>query len=120
VNAAQKPWPLRLRFSADARRLAVDLDTEETVEIPYELLRVESPSAEVQGHGGAQKALVAGKREVQVEAAEPIGAYAVRIIFDDGHDTGLFTWDYLIELAREKDERMAAYEARLAEAGMSR
>lgn len=113
------PWPLRLRFSRELRRLAVDFDNDETVEIPFELLRVESPSAEVQGHGGA-KTLVTGKRDVQVKAADPVGAYAVRIVFDDGHDTGLFTWERLHRLGLERDALIAEYEARLAEAGMAR
>jgi DUF971 family protein len=115
-----RPWPKRLRFSRAERRLAIDLDTGETVEVPYELLRVESPSAEVQGHGPSGRTLVTGKRLVQIERAEPVGNYAVRLVFDDGHDTGLFTWDYLVRLARERDALMAAYEERLAKAGRAR
>ena len=120
MSGAPRLQPTRLRFSSDARRLAMDLDGGETLEVPYELLRVESPSAEVQGHGGDRKALVAGKRAVQVTAAEPVGNYAVRLIFDDGHDTGLFTWDYLARLSREQEALLAAYEARLKDAGLSR
>jgi DUF971 family protein len=120
MSAPERPWPRRLRFSRAERRLAIDLDSGETVEIPYELLRVESPSAEVQGHGPSGRTLVTGKRLVQVERAEPVGNYAVRLVFDDGHDTGLFTWDYLMMLARERDVLMAGYEARLKAAGRSR
>ncbi len=120
MSAPARPWPRRLRFSRAARRLAIDLDDGETLEVPYELLRVESPSAEVQGHGPSGRTLVAGKRDVQVERAEPVGNYAVRLVFDDGHDTGLFTWDYLAKLARERETLMAAYEARLAAAGLAR
>jgi DUF971 family protein len=115
-----RPWPKRLRFSHAERRLAIDLETGETLTAPYELLRVESPSAEVQGHGPQGKVLVAGKRDVQVERAEPVGNYAVRLVFSDGHDTGLYTWDYLARLAREQGALMAEYEARLAEAGLTR
>jgi DUF971 family protein len=115
-----RPWPVRLRFSRAEKRLALELEDGETLEVPYELLRVESPSAEVQGHGVSGRTLVTGKREVQVERAERVGSYAVRLVFSDGHDTGLFTWDYLVALAREKDARMAQYEERLREAGLSR
>jgi DUF971 family protein len=115
-----RPWPKRLRFSKSLRRLALELDSGETLEVPYELLRVESPSAEVQGHGVSGRTLVTGKRDIDVERAERVGAYAVRLIFSDGHDTGLFTWDYLAKLAREQTSLMADYEKRLREAGKSR
>jgi DUF971 family protein len=115
-----RPWPKRLRFSKSLRRLALELDSGETLEVPYELLRVESPSAEVQGHGVSGRTLVTGKRDIDVERAERVGAYAVRLIFSDGHDTGLFTWDYLVALAREQDARMADYERRLKATGKSR
>jgi DUF971 family protein len=115
-----RPWPKRLRFSRAERRLAIELDTGETLTVPYELLRVESPSAEVQGHGPSGRVLVAGKRNIQVTRAEPVGNYAVRIVFDDGHDTGLFTWDYLAKLAREQETLMARYEKELTAAGLSR
>lgn len=115
-----RPWPARLRFSRSERRLAIELDTGETLSLPYELMRVQSPSAEVQGHGPSGRVLVPGKRTVQVERAEPVGNYAVRIAFDDGHDTGLFTWDYLVTLARDQDALMAEYEKKLADAGLTR
>ncbi len=88
-------------------------------EIPFELLRVQSPSAEVQGHAG-RKTLQPGKRRVGVTGAEPVGAYAVRIIFDDGHNSGLFTWDYLAKLGDDPQGQLAAYNAELAAAGLSR
>jgi DUF971 family protein len=114
-----RPWPKTLRFLRAERRLAIELEDGETLEVPYELLRVESPSAEVQGHGVSGRTLVTGKADIQVERAERVGNYAVRLVFSDGHDTGLFTWDYLVALAREKEARMAAYEKRLKDAGPS-
>lgn len=79
-----------------------------------------SPSAEVQGHSPAQRVTVGGKRNVKISRLEPVGNYAVRIVFDDGHNTGLFTWDYLDRLGREKDERWATYLAELAKKGLNR
>ena len=89
-------------------------------ELSAEYLRVESPSAEVKGHGIGQGKLVSGKKGVTITGLEPVGAYAVKIVFSDGHSTGLFTWAYLRELAAEKDGRWAAYEADLARAGLNR
>ncbi len=88
--------------------------------MPAEYLRVESPSAEVQGHSPAERVLVAGKRDVGITRIEPTGNYAIRLIFSDGHETGIFSWDYLHRLGREHAQRWAAYEKRLAEAGTSR
>jgi DUF971 family protein len=85
-----------------------------------ELLRVESPSAEVKGHGPGEEQLVAGKRHVRIANVEPVGTYAVRIIFDDGHATGLYTFAYLKTLAQTQAQVFAAYEAKLAEAGLTR
>jgi DUF971 family protein len=87
---------------------------------PAEYLRVESPSAEVQGHGPGQKQVVAGRRHVGILAIEPVGNYAVKINFDDLHDTGIFSWDYLHELGREQTEIWAAYLAALDHQGLSR
>jgi DUF971 family protein len=88
--------------------------------LPAEYLRVESPSAEVQGHGPGQRRIVPGKRDVGITGLEPVGNYAVKIVFDDGHDTGLFTWSYLYTLGVERDTRWAAYLAALAERGLRR
>ncbi len=115
-----RPWPAKLRFSRAERRLAIELDDGETLTVPYELLRVQSPSAEVQGHSASGRVLVPGKRTVQIDRAEPVGNYAVRLVFSDGHDTGLYTWDYLVTLAREQDAQMADYETRLKDAGKTR
>ena len=89
-------------------------------ELPAEYLRVESPSAEVQGHGPGQKTLVAGRRHVGIIGVEPVGNYAVRLTFDDLHDTGIYSWDLLQELGQEHDRRWHAYENRLAAQGLSR
>ncbi len=88
--------------------------------IPFELMRVRSPSAEVQGHGAGQETLQTGKREVSIVAVEQVGHYALKPTFSDGHDSGLFTWAYLYELGRDQDALMRDYEARLAEAGLDR
>jgi len=93
-----RPWPESLDFASADKKLHVRFDDGRAFEIPFETLRIESPSAEVQGHGPGQKRAVTGKQDVGVKAAEPVGRYAVRILFDDGHDSGLFTWDYLYAL----------------------
>ena len=114
------PWPTELRFQKDRAELLIRFDDGHEATIPYELLRVESPSAETKGHGGDRPPPPAKKRKVGVLGAEPVGRYALRIRFDDGHDTGLFTWTYLRELCDEKISRMAAYTGRLKEFGLSR
>ena len=91
-------WPADLLFRTEARALQVTFDDGAIVNIPYEKLRVESPSAEVQGHSPDQKRTVTGKQNVGVVEANPVGRYAVRIVFDDGHDTGIYTWEYLRKL----------------------
>lgn len=93
-----RPWPEELRFSGSDKALHIAFDDGARMSIPFETLRVESPSAEVQGHGPGEKRIVTGKENVQVTGAEPVGRYAVRLVFDDGHDSGLFTWDYLYAL----------------------
>lgn len=115
-----RAWPTDLAFDKAARVLTISFDDGARYEIPYELLRAESPSAEERGHGANAKRAIGGKRGVGVTRAEPVGAYAVRIVFDDGHDTGLFSWDFLRELGVERDSRMADYLARLADAQLSR
>jgi DUF971 family protein len=113
VSDKARPWPTDLAFDRSARALTVSFDDGVPLSIPFELLRIESPSAEVQGHSAAQKKLVRGKQDVGVVAAEPVGRYAVRIVFDDGHDSGLFTWDWLRRLGEEQDALLAAYRSRL-------
>lgn len=113
------PAPTELRVSKDRRTLSVAWGTE-TFDIPAELLRVESPSAEVQGHDPSQKKTVGGKRDVTIANIVPTGRYAVRIVFDDGHDTGLYSWDLLRRFGEEGATMMRDYEAALARAGLSR
>lgn len=113
-------WPTEIRLSKDRRTLHVAFEDGARFALPAELLRVESPSAEVQGHHPSQKTLVAGKAAVEILRVEPVGNYAVRLGFDDMHDTGLYAWDYLRELGEQRDAKMQAYEAALAEKGLSR
>ncbi len=104
-----RPWPTDLVFDRTAKSLTIAFDDGNLFEIPFELLRVESPSAENKGHGGNVPPPVTGKANVNVVRADAVGRYAVRITFDDGHDTGLFSWDLLHDLGREKDERLRVY-----------
>ena len=104
-----EPVPTEIRVRTRSRVLVVRFAGGEEFELPFEYLRVHSPSAEVKGHGPGQEVLVLGKEQVGVKAVEPVGQYAVRIVFDDGHDTGLYSWDYLHELGREQTARWAAY-----------
>ena len=115
-----EPWPTELRLAEAGAELQVSFDSGEKLALAAEYLRVESPSAEVKGHGPGQEQLVWGKHKVKIRKLEPVGTYAVRIIFDDGHSTGLFTWPYLLKLGREKDAIWQAYLDKLAAAGFSR
>ncbi len=112
--------PVEIRLKRDEKALEIDFETGETFTLPAELLRIESPSAEVQGHSPAQKTTVAGRRHVGIMKVEPVGNYAVRIAFDDLHDSGLYTWDWLYNLGRNKDEIWSAYLDALKEKGLSR
>jgi DUF971 family protein len=114
------PVATELHLKRAERLLEVTFDDASRFALPAELLRVESPSAEVQGHSPAERRLVAGKRHVAITGIEPVGHYAVRLIFDDGHDSGIFSWDYLHRLGREQDRVWRAYLAALAAAGLSR
>ncbi len=98
------PWPTELRLHKDRKTLAVAFDNGEGFELPAEYLRVRSPSAEVQGHSPAERRVVAGKRDVQILEVQPVGNYAVRLVFDDLHSTGIFSWDYLFELGRNREQ----------------
>jgi len=113
-------WPTELRLNKAEKSLDITFDTGETFRLPAEYLRVESPSAEVQGHSPSQKKIVAGRRHVGIMKLEPVGNYAVRIDFDDLHDTGIFTWQYLHELGREQESRWAHYLKELQDRGLSR
>lgn len=110
-----RPWPTELTFDREAKALRVRFDDGAAFDVPFELLRVESPSAENKGHGGQAPPPVKGKAHVGVVRAEPVGRYAVRIVFDDGHDTGLYSWDLLYQLGAEKDALMRRYRESLLE-----
>lgn len=116
----QDPWPSELRLRDAGRLLRVSFDSGEAFELEAEYLRVESPSAEVKGHGPGQEVTVAGKRTVTIRQIEEIGNYAVRLIFSDGHSTGLYTWTYLLKLGREREDLWQSYLDRLAAQGLSR
>lgn len=118
ISAQARPWPTDLTFDRSAKLLRVAFDDGAHFEIPFELLRVESPSAENKGHGGQAPPPVTGKANVDVVAAEPVGRYAVRIVFDDGHDTGFYSWDLLYELGGSKDERLRVYRETLQQRGL--
>lgn len=113
-------WPSEIRLRKADKILEVDFDDGVSVELPAELLRVESPSAEVQGHSPSEKKIIAGRRHVGIMEIEPVGNYAIRIKFDDLHDTGIFSWQYLYELGVNKDEAWNGYLAELDAAGLSR
>jgi DUF971 family protein len=114
------PRPTALTVHQQSRLLEVAFDDGAHFRIPFELMRVYSPSAEVQGHGPGQEVLQTGKREVGIEALEPVGHYAVQPTFSDGHSSGIFSWDYLYRLGAEQDALWQRYEERLAAAGMTR
>ena len=113
-------WPVELRLKRAEKRLEIRFDDGQEFSLPAEYLRVESPSAEVQGHGPGEKTIVAGRAHVGIMDLEPVGNYAVRIKFDDLHDTGIFSWEYLYQLGVEHDKRWRAYLATLAARGLSR
>jgi DUF971 family protein len=114
------PMPTALTLHQTSRVLEIGFDDGNTFRIPFELMRVYSPSAEVQGHGPGQEVLQTGKREVTLLELEPVGNYAVKPVFSDGHDSGLFSWDYLYFLGSEQDRLWADYLARLQAAGVER
>ena len=117
---APESWPTEIRLSADKSTLNIVYDDGMRFAIPAELLRVRSPSAEVQGHTPGERKTVPGKREVMIIGIEPVGNYAVRLRFDDMHDSGIFGWDTLRQFGANQAEMMAEYEAELAAKGLSR
>jgi len=118
--SAQSLVPTEIKLHQVSRVLELTFNDGRTFRLPCELLRVYSPSAEVRGHGPGQEVLQVGKKEVTVNAIEPVGSYAVKLVFSDGHDTGLYTWDYLYELGSNQDRLWQGYLERLQEAGASR
>jgi len=117
VSAA---WPTEIRLKQAEKLLEITFDDGAAFRFPAEYLRVESPSAEVQGHGPGQKQLVAGRARVGIIGVEPVGNYAIRIVFDDLHDTGIYSWTYLHQLGREQERRWKEYIAALETHGLSR
>ena len=118
--ASHNAWPTELRLRKDRKVLVISFDDGESYELPAEYLRVRSPSAEVQGHSPAERRVVPGKRDVQILELHPVGNYAVRLLFDDLHSTGIFTWEYLLELGRNHQAYWRQYLAELQEKGLSR
>ncbi|MBI5275527.1 MAG: DUF971 domain-containing protein [Burkholderiales bacterium] len=116
----ESPHPESLTVHGGSRVLEIGFSDGQHFRIPFELMRVYSPSAEVQGHGPGQEVLQTGKRDVSVLELEPVGNYGVKPVFSDGHDTGIFSWDYLYHLGSKQVELWAEYERRLAEAGVDR
>jgi DUF971 family protein len=112
--------PEEIKVKKAEKLLEVRFEDGKTFRLPAELLRVESPSAEVQGHGPGQKQLVAGRAHVAIIGAEPVGHYAIKLVFDDLHDSGIYTWDFLYWLGENQESVWAEYEAQLAAAGLSR
>ena len=117
---ASSRWPTELRVSKDRRSLRVAFDDGTAFDLAAEYLRVTSPSAEVQGHSESERKTVPGKRNVEIVGVEPVGNYAVKIAFDDMHDTGIFGWNYLYELGTRQDEKWRNYLAELEAKGLSR
>jgi len=113
-------YPTEIKLHQQSRLLEIAFDNGASYKMPYEFLRVHSPSAEVRGHGIGQETLQTGKKNVGVREVLPVGSYALKIVFDDGHDSGLYTWEYLHELGEHQTEMWQAYLERLAAAGKSR
>jgi len=114
------PWPTELRLHKDRKTLSVAFDNGESFELAAEYLRVRSPSAEVQGHSPDERKTVPGKRNVAILEVNPVGNYAVRLVFDDMHSTGIYSWDYLVELGRNRDKYWQDYLDELSAKGLTR
>ena len=115
-----KNWPVDIRIKSKEKALEIDFDNGESIIIKAELLRVESPSAEIQGHGSGQKVKLAGRRHVGILSVEPVGNYAIKISFDDMHDTGIYSWQYLYDLGANQNDMWHDYLSRVEELGFSR
>ncbi|MGE0356985.1 MAG: gamma-butyrobetaine hydroxylase-like domain-containing protein [Burkholderiales bacterium] len=114
------PRPTEIKLHQKSRVLEITFDDGKRFSLPCEYLRVFSPSAEVRGHGPGQEVLQVGKRDVEIKEIEPVGVYAVKLAFSDGHDTGLYSWEYLYELGEKQESSWKSYLARLEQAGASR
>ncbi|WP_028997730.1 gamma-butyrobetaine hydroxylase-like domain-containing protein [Azohydromonas australica] len=120
MSSSPQHQPTALTVHQQSRQLEISFEDGASFRIPFELMRVYSPSAEVQGHGPGQEVLQTGKREVEIVGIEPVGHYAVQPSFSDGHDSGIFTWDYLYFLGSQQQQLWQDYEKRLQEAGVER
>ena len=120
ASSDTRPWPSELRLGKDKKTLSVAFDNGERFALPAEYLRVKSPSAEVQGHAPDERKTVPGKREVMILEVQPVGNYAVRLVFDDMHSTGIYSWDYFAELGRNYQRYWQDYLDELAAKGVSR
>jgi len=120
MNDVSPPWPTELRLHKDRKTLTVAFDNGESFDLAAEYLRVRSPSAEVQGHAPDERKTVAGKRNVAILELKSIGNYAVRLVFDDLHSTGIYSWDYLMTLGRNRDAYWREYLGELAAKGLTR
>jgi DUF971 family protein len=120
IESVTDNWPTELRLSKDRKTLTVTFDGGDSFALPAEYLRVKSPSAEVQGHSPDERKTVPGKRNVMILEVNPVGNYAVRLVFDDLHSTGIFSWDYLLELGRSQPKYWQDYLDELAAKGMTR
>ena len=120
ASQSSESWPTELRYDQASKLLHVTFDDGRTFDYPAEFLRVHSPSAEVKGHGPGQEKLVYGRRHIGIMKIEPVGNYAVRLVFDDLHDTGIYSWRYLAEIGERADEMWKSYLARLDAAGLTR
>ncbi len=120
MGGNQSYWPTEIKLKDKGRCLSVSFESGEQFELDAEYLRVMSPSAEVQGHRPGERRTIGGKRYCRLTGAEPVGAYAVRLIFDDLHATGIYTWVYLYELGARREEKWTRYEAELKAKGLSR
>ena len=120
MAAADRPSPTEIKLHQKSRVLEISFSDGSRFELPYEFLRVYSPSAEVRGHGPGQEVLQIGKKDVEITRVEPVGHYAVQLHFSDGHDTGIYSWDYLYQLGEKHDELWSNYLEKLAAASASR
>jgi DUF971 family protein len=120
VVTTTDPWPTELRLHKDRKALTVVFDSGESFDLAAEYLRVRSPSAEVQGHSPSERRIVAGKADVQILELHPVGNYAVKLVFDDMHSTGIFSWDYLFELGRNRERYWSEYLGELEAKNLSR
>lgn len=114
------PAPIGITLHKHSRKLEISFDDESNYSLPFEFLRVHSPSAEVRGHGPGQEVLQVGKQNVILLDVQPVGSYALKLTFDDGHDSGLYSWEYLHGLGKNQDALWHAYLSKLEEAGESR